>query len=149
MILVTPSAGRSNNLPSTPSAFHSLVYTLTDSLAHHLLQIHELEAMTTQQNEADLVYAKILDLLDRLANGNLIPILGKYWDRYSTAQDNNDSNPPVAVAQLCVVEGLCKALMVGRYGHEDPYKGKSNISQHISFESARDKLILQTLLKVS
>jgi hypothetical protein len=105
--------------------------------------------MTTQQNEADLVYAKILDLLDRLANGNLIPILGKYWDRYSTAQDNNDSNPPVAVAQLCVVEGLCKALMVGRYGHEDPYKGKPNISQHVSFESARDKLILQTLLKVN
>ncbi|KAI8335314.1 hypothetical protein BC941DRAFT_471963 [Chlamydoabsidia padenii] len=145
--LVTASSGRSNNLPSTPSAFHSLVYTLTDSLAHHTLQTHQSELAISPQKESDFVYDSILDLLDRLANGNLIPVLGKHWDRYSTTLDDNDSNPPVAVAQLCVVEGLCKALMVGRYGQADPYKDISSIPQHVSFESAKDKLILQTLLK--
>lgn len=103
--------------------------------------------MAPTQNGTDPIYDDIIDLLDRLSNGNLILILGKHWDRYSTTS-GNESNPPVAIAQLCVVEGLCKTLMVGRYGQVDPYKGESVVPQNLSFENAREKLVLQTLLKV-
>ncbi|KAI7868550.1 hypothetical protein BDF14DRAFT_1791460, partial [Spinellus fusiger] len=139
--LLAPLAGDSQLLPSTPAVFHALVYTLTNALA----AASSPEQGNGLSNEKESFRTSLYELLDSLANGTLIPIAGECWDAYYAA--TTTSIPPVSIARLCVVEGLCKSLMVGM-SHRDGYYSHP-IMAHPSkiCEWNRDVLIVTKLLE--
>ncbi|KAI9498941.1 hypothetical protein BDB00DRAFT_867011 [Zychaea mexicana] len=138
-LMLAPCMGNPNFLPSSFAAFHALVYTLVDALA----SASTFSANATferphsrHEEEFDHIQSSILDLLDKLANGNLIPLVGGTdWDRYFIP--NGDSGTvPVQVARYCVVEALCKSLMPNT--HTDKLDPLS--------KAAVGKLVIQKLL---
>ncbi|EPB92734.1 hypothetical protein HMPREF1544_00463 [Mucor circinelloides 1006PhL] len=142
-------------LPSTPPAYHSLVYTLTNALAQLSIQatanytqsdlresnVNE-SSMDITDFDQDQVRSGILHIMDTLANGTLIPPIGPAWSQYHTKD-----SIPVSIAQLCVVEGLLKCIMVGICSQSDPYQGTHETSRADLIERARDILVLQDLLQ--
>ncbi|KAI9480946.1 MAG: hypothetical protein EXX96DRAFT_649501 [Benjaminiella poitrasii] len=136
-------------LPSTPQSYHSLVYTLTNALAQLSIQKKYMDDEIKEHviNDLDMDEAQIrsgiLNILDTLASGKLIPPLGEAWSAYHL---ESALKIPVLVAQLCVVEGLCKCLMVGICSQSDPYQGSHEPTTGRLFERARDILVLQDLL---
>ncbi|KAI8645348.1 hypothetical protein BD408DRAFT_440925 [Parasitella parasitica] len=141
-------------LPSTPPSYHSLVYTLTNALTqlsiqskHHtgsdiresILNESSINIMNMDQDE---IRSGILHIIDTLANGTLIPPTGPAWCQYHTKD-----SIPISIAQLCVVEGLLKCVMVGICSQSDPYQGSHEASRAVLSERARDILILQELLQ--
>ncbi|CAO3608475.1 unnamed protein product [Cunninghamella blakesleeana] len=133
------------NLPSTPSAIHTILYVLIDALVNHSEQNSEIYILSNQTSTDD-IFNNILGLIDELSNGNIIPIMGDHWKRYCIINDHQQTNIPTVVAKLCVIEGIIKTSMVGKYSEQDPYKDKQSTSQIKSFENIRDKLLLQTLI---
>ncbi|KAL9543156.1 hypothetical protein MBANPS3_008253 [Mucor bainieri] len=155
-------------LPSTPPAYHSLVYTLTNALAQLSLQttptththtpLHsDIRESDVNESSIDILHLDdqqevrlgILDIMDTLANGTLIPPMGPAWSQYHHKQQDNASAAavPVSIAQLCVVEGLLKCIMVGICSQSDPYHGAQETSSGADLiERARDILVLQDLL---
>ncbi|KAK4517879.1 uncharacterized protein ATC70_001227 [Mucor velutinosus] len=145
-------------LPSTPPAYHSLVYTLTNALAQLSIQTTSTETHThsdireSDVNESsidimhldqqDEIRSGILHIMDTLATGTLIPPIGPAWAQYHTKD-----SIPVSIAQLCVVEGLLKCTMVGVCSQSDPYQGTHEASRADLIERARDILVLQDLLQ--
>ncbi|ORX42676.1 hypothetical protein DM01DRAFT_1387301 [Hesseltinella vesiculosa] len=123
-------------LPSLPCVFHSLVYTLTEAMVCDILQ-------TSSPDNDRTIHKSILDLLDALASGKWIPVLGEGWETYCKP---GSSVVPVAVARFCVLEGLCKVLMINHCGEVDPYKDTINRASEQSFETVMDQLILEQLL---
>lgn len=95
--------------------------------------------------EADEEFLRkgIISVLDELANGSLIPPMGEAWTQYHTS---SSTTLPTSISQLCVVEGLCKCVMVGICSQNDPYHEHYNVSQPIQLERSRDMMILQELL---
>ncbi|KAI8070898.1 hypothetical protein BC940DRAFT_294706 [Gongronella butleri] len=120
-------------LPSIPSVFHSLVFALTDALVHDA-------AHRGAPSAATAVHDGIVALLDRLANGQWVPVLGDDWNAYCS---DMDAPIPVCVARFAVLEGLAKALMIDHGGPVDPDKNTSSPS----CDTTRDQLILQFLFK--
>lgn len=136
-------------MPQTPEAYHSIVYTLTNALAQFNTQpkyedkndmIHGNTVHDIDTNE-QYVRTGILDILDTLANGSLIPVVGNEWKSYHSLSTNKI---PAYVAQLCVVEALLKSIMMGNCSQTDPYHGAATTTNVM--ERARDRLILQELL---
>lgn len=139
-----PCAETPDFLPSTPTSYHSLVYTLTNALAQLTIDSDDVTKSTNLlESNQNTIREGILHLLDTLARGALIPVVGEDWKsyHYRLAQ-----NIPVDVARLCVVESLLKCVMVGVCSQADPYHGKADFSNTILHERTRDKLILQELL---
>lgn len=87
------------------------------------------------------ISAGILDILDNLANGSLIPLVGDSWKSYYS---KSSSQIPTIISKLCLVESILKCLMVGVCGQTDPFHGADTFT-NLS-ERCRDKLIFQTLL---
>jgi hypothetical protein len=152
--LLEPCTETPGYLPSTPTAYHSLLYTLTNALAQvdvHQNYEHTNDGMINESHPVDddidmdqqYLRTGILDILDKLANGSLIPIAGEEWKSYHFQLAHKI---PVTVAQLCVVEGLLKCIMMGVCIQTDPYKGVAEPSDANLEERARDKLVLQDLL---
>ncbi|KAF7725974.1 hypothetical protein EC973_009120 [Apophysomyces ossiformis] len=139
--ILAPCMGSPNSLPSKPTTFHSLVFSLIKALAGLT------SSESNEPKEADHIRASIIDFLDSLSNGRLIPITGDDWSGYfqSATAGSTSVAIPVSVAQFCVVEGICKALSTDDYVREDPYSDKE-LSQRQSSTLAIDKLILQDLL---
>jgi hypothetical protein len=126
--MLLPCVTNLDYLPSSPTAFYSLVYTLTNALSQ----------LDIKQDAS--VRSGVLDTLDRLSQGTLIAITQhNEWIPYHAA-----ATPPVSVAQYCVLEGLCKSLVTGICNPNDPYQGM--IEQQYVIERARDSLIIQELL---
>lgn len=88
--------------------------------------------------------------MDKLSNGDIIPLLGNFWDRYYYKNNDHSSPPtiPVSIAKFCVLEGIIKTIMAGNYNEQDPYKDKQPPPQTKPIESIRDKLLLQMLINV-
>ncbi|KAI7906519.1 uncharacterized protein BX663DRAFT_496742 [Cokeromyces recurvatus] len=149
--MLIPCKHNTTFLPSTPQSYHSLVYTLTNALTQLNIQKktmnHEIEETVTNDLDMDENHIRsgIIDILDRLANGRLIPLIGDAWSTYYKI--DTISTTPVSVAKFCVVEGLCKCLMVGICSQNDPYQGLHEPTVARLFERARDILILQDLLE--
>lgn len=139
---------KTTNLPSTPSAIHTIFYALFDALVNHSEQNSEIQ-LSLNQTSTDNIFNNILGLIDELSNGNIIPLMGDHWKRYYRNNDHQQSNIPITVAKFCVVEGVIKASMVGKFSEQDPYKDKQSTSQIKSFENIHDKLLLQILINVS
>ncbi|CAO3616048.1 unnamed protein product [Cunninghamella echinulata] len=135
-------------LPSTPSAIHTILYALIEALVSHISQNSHIHLLSGQIN-TDTIFNGILNLMDKLSNGDIIPLLGKFWDRYYYRNNDHSSSftIPVSIAKFCVLEGIIKTVMAGSYNEQDPYKDKQPPSQTKPFESIRDKLLLQMLIK--
>ncbi|KAG0164530.1 hypothetical protein DFQ30_009814 [Apophysomyces sp. BC1015] len=141
-IFLAPCMGNPSFLPSTPAAFHALVFVLTNALA----RLSTPSPTTDRREEVEHLRASVLGLLDSLVNGGLIPIVGNQWrDYFISPTDASSSAIPVSVARFCVLEGLCKTLTTGDYLQENPYNdnGLSSI-RYTTLTS--DKLMLQELL---
>ncbi|KAI9265078.1 hypothetical protein BDA99DRAFT_536570 [Phascolomyces articulosus] len=152
-LMLAPCMGNPNFLPSSFAAFHALVYTLVDafssassSLANTILE----RPYSRHEEEFDHIQSSIFDLLDKLASGNIIPLVGVEWDRYfiipqhhviedvndEHADDNNkvdQSNDmiPVLVARYCVVEALCRSLMPNTHSNKLDSASKAAIGKLI------------------
>ncbi|KAI8070196.1 hypothetical protein BDF21DRAFT_454313 [Thamnidium elegans] len=146
-VLLQPCTITPGFLPSTPSTYHSLVYTLSDALARLNIEskYDKDNMMCGYPIDPDIdhhaISAGILDILDNLANGSLIPIVGDSWKSYYF---KSSSQIPTIISKLCVVESLLKCLMVGVCGQTDPFHSADTFT-NLS-ERYRDKLIFQTLL---
>ncbi|KAL0094828.1 hypothetical protein F4703DRAFT_1040931 [Phycomyces blakesleeanus] len=142
--IMSPLIGNTLLLPSTPGAFNSLVYTLVNALVSiSPIPITGQEPLCFDE-ESDTARDNIIEMLDILASGDMIPIAGDQWDSYYTA--SLTSTAPVSIARFCVVESLCKSLMTGKYAYENPYKGNVSFHGTTSQENPRDKLIISNLL---
>lgn len=149
--LLEPCLENADFLPSTPTAYHSLVYTLTNALAQlnvdkHQHEIQEIKehAINDMDMDESLVRSGIFKILDKIANGSLMPPNGQAWSSYQTSQK---SMPSPTVAQLCVVEALCKCMMVGICGRNDPYQCLSSTTTSSQLlERTRHILVMQELL---
>ncbi|KAI8150027.1 hypothetical protein BJV82DRAFT_585517 [Fennellomyces sp. T-0311] len=132
-LMLAPCMGNPNFLPSSFAAFHALVYTLVDALSSASFASTE-RPQSRHEEEFDHIQSSVLDLLDKLANGTLIPLVGTQWDRYFIPYGDGNSIP-VTVARYCVVEALCRSLMPSTYTKSDP-----------TSRSAIGKLLIQKLL---
>lgn len=124
-------------LPPSFAAFHSLVYTLADALAYATLAtttttIPE-RPFSRHETEFDHIRSSIFELLDKLSNGQIVPLEGGQWNKYWTSFGTN--LVPPSVARFVVVESLCRSLSAGAHTAGP--------------DEARAKLILQELLPVS
>jgi hypothetical protein len=134
-----------------PTAYHSLVYTLTNALAQlnidkHQHTVDEIKehAINDMDMDESLVRSGIFEILDNLVNGSLIPPVGPAWSAYHT---NKKSIPSPTIAQLCVVEALLKCVMVGTCSQSNPYHGLTTVSSTSNLiERTRHTLVIQELL---
>ncbi|KAI9323892.1 hypothetical protein BX666DRAFT_1891447 [Dichotomocladium elegans] len=108
-LILASSMDNPNFLPSSFTAFHALVYTLADALSYSSCTNTD-RPHSRHEEEFDYLRTTILDYLDKLSSGIMIPLIGKDWDRYFIPLNPNDP-VPLSVARLCVVEGLCRTLM--------------------------------------
>jgi hypothetical protein len=149
--LLEPCLENTSFLPSTPTTYHSLVYTLTNALAQLNVDKHQQNTQEIKEhaiNDMDmdesLIRSGILQILDKIANGSLIPPKGLEWSTYHT---NKRSIPSPTIAQLCVVEALCKCVMVGICSQNDPYQSLTTATADSNLiERTRHILIMQELL---
>jgi hypothetical protein len=106
-----------------------------------------LAQLTTHKNQGrkKMIYLRtgIINLLDSLSIGRLLPLKGKGWDSYYIK--TGDGNIPVSVARLCLVEALCKSLMGGALSQTDPYNGMVELIDNNWIERARDILVMEEL----
>ncbi|KAI8969954.1 hypothetical protein BDF20DRAFT_915847 [Mycotypha africana] len=134
------------DLPSSPKAYQSLVYTITTAIAQltfdDKLTSDNYVKGSNEENDENKVRYGLLKLLDKLADGTLIPPVGAVWTTYHTG-----SNIPISVAQFCVVESLLKSAMVGDCCQNDPYQGEEKQASANSVERRKDKVIFQELLQ--
>ncbi|KAI8875679.1 hypothetical protein K501DRAFT_233277 [Backusella circina FSU 941] len=129
--MLLPCVTNVNYLPSSPTSFHSLVYTLTNALSQ------------LDPKRETSIRSGVLDILDRLSQGSLIALAThKDWSSYHS----NNTTPPISVAQYCVLEGLCKYLSMGMCSQMDPYQGVIEQQYGSVIERASDRVIIQELL---
>ena len=164
-LMLAPCMGNPNFLPSSFAAFHALVYTLVDafcSASSSLIATSLERPQSRHEEEFDHIQSSILDLLDKLSNGNIIPLVGTEWDRYfiiprhniflhrdeesededkkeDDTSNNNVDSIPVLVARYCVLEALCRSLMPNTFTTKlDP-----------ASKAAIGKLIIEKFLPVN
>ncbi|KAI8384554.1 uncharacterized protein BYT42DRAFT_492529 [Radiomyces spectabilis] len=145
-LLLAPCMGNPTLIPSTPYAFHSLVYALVNGLVHRSAQSSPHDRPISQdQHEYEHIRASVLNMFDSLANGDMIPVHGSSnWVHYH--QSTEDTIPKL-VAKLCVIEALCRMLMVGGGTQINPYVGNADNSWAVTVRQRnRDRIILQELL---
>ncbi|RCI07278.1 hypothetical protein CU098_013976 [Rhizopus stolonifer] len=143
-IMLLPCARNPSFLPSTPTAYHSIVYTLTNALVNLDMQKYHNNDIIKEHTINDLsaeeshIQSDILKILDSLSNGTLIPPMGKSWSAYHSGQ-----TVPVSIARFCVIEGLVKSIMVDDCTQHNPHI-KTSITHA---KQIRDRLILKDLLE--
>lgn len=127
--------GNPNYLPSSPSAFHALTFALADALFCSFHMESDRHA-SFQEVEFDHIKSSIVDLLDKLADARLIPLVGTEWDRFVGQHDENSAVPTLA-AKFCVAEALCRSIKVDAYDRNA-----------VTLGDTRGKFIMQELLPV-
>ncbi|CAO3693673.1 unnamed protein product [Rhizopus microsporus] len=101
--LVEPCIEFPNYLPSSPAAFHSLVYAFAYIINRHTPKLDAQEAT----NNSSFVRSSVLDLLDKLSEGKLVSVVDDHW----TSHYQVIGAAPGSLARICVLESLCKCLM--------------------------------------
>lgn len=140
-LMLASTMGNPAYLPSSPTAFHALVYTLADALSYASAATTE-RPQSRHPEEYDYIRSTLVDYLDKLSSGNMIPLMGKGWDRYFIPADSNSDPPaPLSVARFCVLEALCRSLMVS--------SDTSHSSGVFATALAKRTYIVQDLLPVS
>ncbi|KAI8985163.1 hypothetical protein BDB01DRAFT_721630 [Pilobolus umbonatus] len=139
--LIIPAIDNVDYLPSTPTAFHSIVY----STVHALAQLN-MTADTKEEESVRYIQSNIMHFLCQLADGQIIHPQGEEWNSYYDRLVSPTSIP-ISVSKLCIVECLLKCLMVGSCAQENAYQGTISNSDRFSLiKREKDRLIVNELL---
>lgn len=108
-LMLAPCMGNALLLPSSFAAVHAFAYTLVDAIPRTSFTYTADRPLSRHENETEHIKENLIDWLDRLADGEVIPIVGKQWDNLHTLR-GQDMVPP-SVGRFCVTESLCLSLM--------------------------------------
>ncbi|ORZ02268.1 hypothetical protein BCR43DRAFT_465218 [Syncephalastrum racemosum] len=108
-IMLAPCMGNAHLLPSSFAAVHAFAYTLVDAIPRTSFTYTIDRPLSRHENETEHIKENLINWLDRLADGEVIPIVGKQWDNLHTLR-GQDMVPP-SVGRFCVAESLCLSLM--------------------------------------